>query len=229
MRRKEEEGAPAHVGLFAGLMTIMLAFFILITSMASQKDPDSAAGELDEVQGAFGMRGGFGVMQYSRILHGGSRLTPSDDSEQEDGDGEDRLRQGAGGDGNTDSQYDSYKRGHYVSVRVPHKFKAGSFSVPNELASYLQVTGTGFAMFDYVLNVRCYAGDTGKPTQDHELAAKRAAAVVRYLHQGCAIPYSRMRAAGYASRRYFPRAVDEEEDETQALYLSIFVRPDAGI
>ena len=37
-KKKDEGGAPAYMGLFTALMTVLLAFFILLVAMADTQD-----------------------------------------------------------------------------------------------------------------------------------------------------------------------------------------------
>lgn len=226
-KKKDEGGAPAYMALYTSLMIVMLAFFILLNTMANKQEAGFNAG-IGDVQNAFGLKGGFGLFRFTYFNSKGASQRVFD--EHQDDAGEVGLHEntttGKGGGGNSDEKVDALKLGQYIRVSVPYQFESTSTSIPGKLARYLEVTGTGLALFDHRITIRCYSGDTGKPEIDREISAKRAASIMRYLNQTCHIPLVRMASVGYADRRYFqataPPAKKPGNNGKQAIYFYIY-------
>jgi len=228
-KKKDEGGAPAHVGLFATLMVVLLAFFIIITTMSAKQESGFKAG-VGDIQNAFGSKGGFGLMTY--VFFGGGKANAPVPKEDRADDGleeaiDDSLNRGKGGAGQTDAQPQKQKPKDFVTVRVPFAFEEGSTMLLPDMAKYLRASGTGFVLFDNMITIRCYAADSGNPEADRELASKRAATVMRFLNDVCQMPFERMRAVGYGHKRYFQGrgGTGIAQGEDQAVYF--YVSPEA--
>ena len=69
-KKRKEELAPAYMGLYSSLMILLLAFFILLNSMATVQEAGFKAG-IGKVQNAFGWKGGVRDHALHFFLQGG--------------------------------------------------------------------------------------------------------------------------------------------------------------
>lgn len=212
-RRTNPEGAPAYMQLFTTLMILLLAFFIILSTLTEQQDSGFRSG-IGDVKDAFGTVGGLGLFSYDLFrIAPGAIPAPSGAAESTGEIGFHRsLVEGSGGGGNTEARPEKNPLPEYLRVPIPFTFEPGSDVLPVEMAHYLDVTGTGFAVFDVELTVRSYCTEGGR-APDEDLALRRALAVVRYLHRACGVPFERMQAVGYGSTRYLGA---EDDGETGA-------------
>ncbi len=226
-KKKDEGGAPAYMALYTSLMIVMLAFFILLNTMANKQEAGFKAG-IGDVKNAFGLKGGFGMFRFTYFNSKGTNQMIHDEHVDEDGEvglHEDSTK-GKGGGGNTDEDVDDAQLGRYIRVSIPHVFDYQSTMIPKEMADYLEVTGTGFALFDYQISIRSYSGESGSPQIDTEIASKRASSIMRFLNQTCHIPLPRMEAVGYADMMFVGNTSDNPDgtasEKKQALYFYIY-------
>ena len=101
-------------------------------------------------------------------------------------------------------------------------FDPGSAAVTTEMAEYLNITGTGLAVFDVQFTVRSYAREEETPA-DRDLALRRALAVTRYLHRAAGIPHEKMSAVGYRDDRYCTGLGDSGRHEERRQQTYIYV------
>ena len=226
-KKKDEGGAPMYMALFTSLMTVLLAFFILLNTMAKQQEAGFKKG-IGGVKNSFGLKGGFGLFQFT--FFNSFKTSQPVDEEHESEEGEEGIHEdttsGEGGAGNTDEELDKLNLGEYLRLTIPKRFELQSTSINNELAKYLEVTGTGFAFFPNQIGIRCYAGDTGKPEIDRGIASKRAASIMRFLNATCHIPISRMYSVGYPFKKNLVRDLVSPEDlnSKQLTYFYIYTK-----
>lgn len=207
MRRKEEEGAPAYMTQFTALMTILLAFFICMLTLGQQKTAQYKKG-FGQIRNAFGVRGGQGLLDFWRKLR--DRNPNVDVGET----GEDaRLRGFRRGDFSR-TRFDRSRhvrteierRGSLVHIRTPVSFPEGACTLTAESRRFLDdAGGVLYGLPEYAVDVMhcCAPADGG---DGETLAARRSAAVVRYLRDHCGIADHRLRAIGYADGRYLDAA-----------------------
>lgn len=223
----KEEGAPAYMAAYTALMTILLAFFVFMSSMSSQQQSGFNKG-LGDVQNSFGLEGGLGIFNFTNFGKSGSKIpNPVDKGNKPEEQGvHENLVRSSGGTGNTDVNLMDHEAGKYFRIKIPFTFPELSTKIPDDMAKYLNNVGMGFALFNYKINIRCYAEDSGDENSDRILAAKRAAQIMRYLHQVSDVSYAKMQTSGYSSNRYF--TVDESpgkaaENAKQGNYFYIFM------
>ena len=211
VKEEEPEGAPAYFGLFCSLMTVMLAFFILMTTMADKQESGFKNG-IGDIRNAFGLRGGFGLFSFAHLVRGSSKHKIPEDMQTENGvdSVHEDMTTGKGGSGNTDESPDPSVHKKYLRIAVPHAFKTKSHEIGPELGHYLQITGTALALMDYNVSVKCYTNEYEGWTKNRELAFRRAAALMFYLNQNCRVPFERMQSFGY-SDPIFASPLDETE------------------
>lgn len=213
--KKKKDGAPAYMALFTTLMILLLAFFIVLSTMTTEQESGFRSG-IGDVKDAFGTVGGLGLLSYDLFRISRSAVpVPRGEVEDSGEVGFHRsLVEGSGGGGNTEAKPEKEPMPEYLRVPIPFAFDPGSDVLPVDMANYLDVTGTGFAVFDVQVTVRSASTEFGQ-VSDEDLALRRALAIVRYLHRSCGVPFERMQAVGYGSSRYLG-AVGDDPDERRA-------------
>lgn len=198
-----QRGAPPYMGQFTALMTILLAFFILMQALSTVQQAGFKAG-IGDVKNAFGMVGGLGVFKFTFFGRGGAKIpNPETDKVDKEEGIHENLVKSSGGTGNTDAEANESKLGKFFRLKIEGDFEKGKSNIPPEMAEYLSKAGMGFALFDYKISIRCYTEEMGDDNQNRILATARAAQIMRYLNQRSGVPYSRMSCAGYTTPAYF--------------------------
>lgn len=234
-----ETGAPAYMALYTSLMTLLLAFFILLNTMSQTQEAGFNVG-IGDVKDAFGLQGGLGLFQFTFAGRGAanpiSLSNPTQTNEKESGFSKDMVRKD-GGTGNTDLKSEKADQGEYLRLTVPFKFSKFSSKIPRDMADYLEKVGIGLALFDYAITIRCYANEISakdvkngyaSPRNAAEmniaLASKRAVQIMRYLHMEANIPFDNMTALGYDSDRLL-QLTDKGQsvDGKQGTFFYIFL------
>ena len=59
---KKAQGAPAHVQLFSTMMILLLAFFIVLSSLIEKENDSGFENSIGDIQNAFGVLGGLGML-----------------------------------------------------------------------------------------------------------------------------------------------------------------------
>jgi flagellar motor protein MotB len=198
-----DEGAPAYMAQYTALMTILLAFFVFMSTMSNQQASGFKAG-LGDVQNAFGIEGGCGLMNFTLFGKGGAHApNPAETDAKFQGIHDNLLKSGSPGAGDTDIQVDDAGQSKYLRIKVPFDFPRFSSKISDQMRNYLRETGVGFALFDYKIQIRSFAEDSGDDSADRLLAIKRSIQIMRCLNQISGVPLSRMEASGCSSDRYF--------------------------
>ncbi len=201
-KKPDPEGAPAYMALYTSLMTLLLAFFILLNSMASVQHAGFRDG-IGQVKNAFGVKGGLGLNQFVTFIRDVNPF-PGDENTGITGMTQKSMT-GKGGVGTTDQKVEKTPKAKYLVLQIPGKFEDESSSIPPKMLEYLAKTGLPFSMFDYKVNIRCYSDSTGNNETDSMLALNRALNIKNYLRRRWRIAEKRLEAIGYSDLRYFPR------------------------
>jgi hypothetical protein len=203
-------------------LIILLAFFIVINAFSDSDDQGFRHG-IGQVRDAFGLSGGLGLLNYHEF--GRSKRAVAVPNELTTDGGlkgfHSRMLEGAGGVGMTDQEVDTADLDQYLLIPIPFEFEPDSDVIPAEMAAYLNVTGMGFAIFDYRVAVRSFSARSELGHEENAwLATRRATAVMRYLNRSCGVPFDRLTAAGYGTMRY--EGADhgsESADQRTAFYV----------
>ncbi|RMD78217.1 MAG: hypothetical protein D6820_10340 [Lentisphaerae bacterium] len=221
------DGAPAYMGLYAGLMTILFSFFILLNTLNKQQEAGFKSG-MGKIRNAFGLKGGFGLLNYMQMVRGRSNVESEEEAKPGELAGTPKdITLGQGGSGNVDQDADKFKLNRYVQVRLNFDFPKGSSDLTPELRSFLEKIATTLQVFNYAIAVKCVAADSGDPVRDLELANKRAFKIMLYLHHQGNIPVNRIQAVGLTSPVYLssPAHIIPLSKNHQANVLCIFRSP----
>ncbi len=228
-KKKVEDGAPAYFGLFCSLMTVLLAFFILMTAMADEQESGFHKG-IGDIRNAFGIRGGFGLFTYAHLVRGNmSHRTPEEFSVD---DGLDALHEdmvaGKGGGGNTDVNTTSTSDARYLRVRIPHPYPTSEHLAASELGNFLQIAGTALALLEYEITIKAYNMDQATEAENCKVAFERAVAVTRYINTRCRVPHARLKAVGYTTlpSQGLPEGCSPDEP---ALWIDIYRPPQTEV
>lgn len=228
-KKRKEELAPAYMGLYSSLMILLLAFFILLNSMASVQEAGFKSG-IGQVQNAFGWKGGYGIMRFT-FLSKGAAKAPGDQNVGDEGMNKNTMV-GKGGSGMTDVQYADADSGKYLKMVIPEKFPKDSSEITPELASFLERMGLWLLLFKNQITIKCYAGDSGELDRDRDLAMNRALRIKEFLKVNGRIPDKRIVAVGYPEPTYVCHNDAERKQaasDRQAIFFYIFKKtPSAG-
>ncbi len=227
-RKKEAPQGPAYMQLFAVLMLLLLAFFVILNTFSTQKKPGFGE-HVRKVKHSFGFGRtlGFGILPLSYGPQG--KQTTGKASKKAGKRGETPFPKKTKPD--TSTQDDSHSTpdaqknppAEYYRVKIPYEFPEGDHRITDTLSEYLHRLGAAMTNTDKPVTIRSFTQEKGDPQKDRLLALRRSASIVRYLHRKARIPLSRMTSAGYAHKRYFKN--DEEDQDKipdkQATYIYI--------
>jgi len=137
-------GAPAYMAQYTALMTLLLAFFILLNTMQDEQESGFNEG-IGDVKNAFGSSGGFGLFQFTYYGKGGGNppnpKTASDNATQAGFD--ESLVKGSGGTGNTGVDTKDSSSGKYVVIKMPYSFAKDDYVITGDMSDYLKRFATG--------------------------------------------------------------------------------------
>lgn len=224
---KKAVGAPAHVQLFSTMMILLLAFFIVLTSLIKSEDETGFQNNIGDIQNAFGITGGIGMLAHHFSWAPVESLPGTlDPAEVRHAGAATRHTRGDGGVGTNDT---TPEKGTpvYLQVPVPYGFEPGSAALTPQLSEYLDVAGTVLASYpSYHYALRQVTTETGDRQADARLAYCRALAVQHYLSRSCALPMVRMTTVGYADWSFLPQvATEDNRDRKQVLVFDLY-KPD---
>ena len=232
-----DTGSPAYMAQFTALMTILLAFFILLNVLAPKNEGGFKDG-IGKIQNAFGKMGGLGVFSYTFAGKGAAHPPAppvKKDAEVKETGFDKELVRGDGGQGSTDADTERKTSPTYLRYQVPVTFPKGKAKPTDEICSKLDQIGLGLFLFDAKMDIKCYSMDTGQFYFDRNIAAKRAANILAYFNAKHKIPFENMTSSGYGDKKYFQTRLDEDEanakkdgvtfdsESKQGIYIYIFV------
>lgn len=225
-KKKEDEGpaeAPAWMSLYSTLMTLLMAFFVVLSTLGTfggEKFHQAAA----SVKQAFVVfpSGGFGMMNKKSANVG--RVKPHFKVTQpkmifriSGGEVEDALKTTAE-EGVQDIQVLYLKNGG-VLIRIPEiaLFNRGTAIVKEKSYELLDSIIRLFRDRPYSITVQGYTDDVFEPgllySSNWELSAMRAVNIVRYLHLKGKIGYNNLNPLGYSQ---FRPVADNNTEEGRA-------------
>ncbi len=233
MKKREppkEEGAPAYMAQFTSLMTILLAFFIVMLTMGTEKVSQYNMEGFGHIRdSAFGLRGGgLGVLPYLRMAFRGH----PDVVRTREEDPEDRLLGYERGEFDRDQmdaegivRTELQDWGNSVRIASPVAFPDNDWVAGPESRKFIDGIGDVFYnLKGYIVTVASYQAPGDDPTGARRLAARRAMAVANYLERRKRVPRAMLRAVGYCSPRYMGLP-DEEMDRTQKTVFFVRKKP----
>ncbi|OGV39465.1 MAG: hypothetical protein A2020_02950 [Lentisphaerae bacterium GWF2_45_14] len=218
-------GAPPYMAQFTALMTILLAFFILMQALSVVQETGFKEG-IGDVKNAFGLVGGLGVFDFTFYGKGGSKAPNPESGKMEEAGMHENLVKSGGGTGNSDVESSDNNLGKYFRLKIEGEFERGKSNIPPQMAEYLGKAGMGFALFDYKISIRCYTEEMGSDDKDRLLAILRAAQIMRHLNQRSGVPFDRMSCVGYATPAYFGdmQGKDYREIPKQGNYFYAYMK-----
>ena len=204
-QKPDEGGAPAYMGLFTSLMTVLLAFFILLVAMADTQEAGFYEG-VGSVSNSLGIQGGFGVMNFAKYVGDRGVLAVEIDGEYLAAGEQQQMisQEGEGGGGTTDVKTRKQERGFYLTMFIPEVFKDKKSTIESKsrLAEYLRRMSVGFLNKKEKIIIRSYAEDYDSKKLNQKLAMKRAFAILKFLRKRGMLD-NKVEAVGYAHNRYF--------------------------
>lgn len=224
--KKKPAGAPAYMAQYTALMTILLAFFILMLTMGHEKTAGFKEG-VGQIKNLIEFTGGRGVLDFWRSMRkpGLPKKVKEADAPGAKliGYEEDAIDQFSL-DASSIQQIDFMDERKTLRLRSSIRFEPGQVRMARNTQYALdQAVATIYSLQDYRVVV-CALADTGKPEADRLLAAQRAAWLVRHITTHAQIPRERIRALGQVGS-----LVDEESGEpVEVLLLLRDKRADSG-
>lgn len=221
----KEDGAPAYMAQFTSLMTILLAFFIVMLTMGQEKASRYNMEGFGLIRdSAFGLKGGgLGVMSYMRAaLRGHPDVLRASEESPDDRHfgyvrGEfDREQMDAEGIVRTEMQ----DWGNSVRIATPVVFAADGWTPDPESRQFLDKIGDVlYNLKGYRVTVSCYEAAGADPQAARMTAARRALAVANYLERQKRVPRAMLRAIGYSDPRYMALAEGERPPQKTVLFV----------
>ncbi len=210
MKRKVVDvGAPAYMAQYAGLMVLLLAFFIVLVSLSQVQEGGFKSG-IGDIKNAFGFSGGFGFFSYTFLGNSGGYAPNPKDAENGEIGFNKALHQGEGGSGDTDLNVAKPDSSGFIRVRFPYEFPRGSDKLSPQMLAELKKLGIGFTLFESKVQIRCFSSETGDNGRDRDLAFSRAAQMMRVL-VAADVPAAKLDCVGYSGDRYFESIKDLQE------------------
>ena len=210
------KGAPAYMGQYASLMTILLAFFIVMLSLGQSRVAQFRVG-VGQIRNMIGMQGGTGVLAFWRSMR--YPPVPKVIGDSNDDDQIITFQIGARDGFSLQSEhlsqisFDDTTRDLRLNTAI--QFEPGRILIHRETQSSLDHITTLLHSVDvYRVDVEVWgAGNAEART----LAARRAIWITRHLVENARIPASRIRAMGLL--RDEPNDVEMEEPRPQVSFL----------
>jgi outer membrane protein OmpA-like peptidoglycan-associated protein len=231
MSRKKRErkpkaamGAPAYMAQYAALMTILLAFFILLLTMGREKVAEFKDGT-GMIRNLVKLTGGSGVMDFWRSMRQPAlpaQANPAEDAPEAmligyEADALDQFSLDVDG---MDS-VDFLDLSKTLRLRSSIRFEPGRIRVDRDSQFALdQAIAMLYALRQYQVVVGVMV-DTGNPEEDRMLAAQRAAWLTRHITENAQVSRDRIRAVGMVRT-----LLDEETNEP--IDVIFLLREDPG-
>lgn len=198
--KKKEMEAPAYMTQYASLMTILLAFFILMLTMGQEKVSEFNVGA-GLIRNLFDLTGGSGVLDFWRSMRQPALpavLAPETEVPEEAmliGYEEHAVDQfSLDVDGMDNIQFQDTRR--TLRLRSAIRFEPGRIRIHRDSQSALdEAIAMLFALRQYDVVVTVLV-DTGNPAEDRLLAAQRAAWLTRHITDHSQVSRSRIRSMG---------------------------------
>ena len=218
--KKRAAGAPAYMAQYTALMTILLAFFILMLTMGQDRTAGfkEGVGDIKNLLDLTG--GGDGLLEFWRSMR-----QPGLPKKLQKTDEPDAMLVGYEEDAVEQFSLDASSINHIqivddrqtLRLRSSIRFEPGQVRMDRKTQFALdQAVATIYSLQHYHVVV-CVQVDTGHPEEDRLLAAQRAAWLVRHITQHTQIPRDRIRALGQVGS-----LVDEESGEP--IEVMLFLR-----
>ncbi len=181
-KKKVLVGAPPYMAQYTALMIILLAFFILLNTLAPKQESGFKDG-IGDVKNAFGIKGGFGLNRFSFFGKGGGKAPIPKNKEDKDGKTgmDEDLVKGSGGSGNTETKPDNKKQKRFFKITIPYEFEKQKISLPKKLDEYLSKIGIVFALKQYDITVKYFSNDTTDNSINQLFSLKRVAQIIKKL------------------------------------------------
>ncbi len=212
MPKPADAEAPAYFVQYAALWCLMLAFFVTLLSLGTQKSAQYKEG-MGAIKNAFGIEGGFGLLPYSRGHNADESSDSAIDSFKSDIRRSDQKadlvgyfknmlwKEGLSSVSILKIQVDEL--GARIALQTPIEFVPGRAVLDVDTRKFLNKIATIFyTRPDLQLSISTLVRDL--PTTDENLmmAMERSGAVARYLQEVCRISPDRLDIMGYNDTRY---------------------------
>lgn len=218
---KQEEGAPAYMAQFTALMTLLLAFFITLLTLGSNRVSQYKKEGVGFIRDAFGASGGMGVMSFMKsMMKHYPEVRKEEDKDEaellgyEKGSFESEILDAEG-----ISKIEVLDLGYDIRILLPPLFETSALYFRDDAVPVLgRIGGVLYGLTNHVITVCSYtregSGQTGK-----EESAKRSYVIAKYLSENVGIPEERLNAVGAYGGRYIGVAGVELPEEGSCLVV----------
>lgn len=199
--KKKANGAPAYMGQYASLMTILLAFFIIMLTLGQDRVAQFRVG-VGLIRNLVGLTGGAGVLEFWRtVRRPAAPRVFKDESEDPDArligyEADSADSYSLGGSGVESISFLALR--DTFRVRSPLRFEPGRIRVARESQSSLDhAAALLYSLPEHriVVIVRVQAPPDAADAE-RRLAARRAAWLARHLVEHGRIPADRIQSLG---------------------------------
>ncbi len=199
-RKKAEEGskgAPLWMATFSDLVTLMMAFFVMLVAMANFEDVKRIEAVVESIRTALGVDG------YDNVLVASSKETQFTESTRRDQTIQPvvaKIRQ-ALSKHVSDDFVQMVEHEKELRIRLDERvfFQRGSSRLHPAAYALVADLGSMLAAEDVDISVQGFADGSGGEQANWELSSRRAIAVVMALREKGPIPGERLEAVAHGS------------------------------
>lgn len=212
-------GAPAYMGQFASLMTILLAFFIVMLTLGQNRVAQFKEG-VGQIRNMIGLQGGSGVLDFWRSMRHPPvpKVVSADKEEREDAmlvGYQMGARDAFSISSDSLSHIDFENPNRYLRLNTSIKFEEGQLRLQRETQSSLDhITTLLYSIDGYRVDVEVWGDNHTTP---RHLAARRAVWIARYLVEHARLSPERVRSMGLL--RNMDETTDDDEIMPEVTFL----------
>lgn len=203
-KKYQNRGAPLYMSQFTIIMLIMIVFFMIMTTMNNKKQQGvGKSGDPGAVNSLGLDMEGFGLFRFGAAKAGQQSPNPEPETDKNAVKGVHKaLTEGAGGQGDTDSDLKNPDLGKYIVVKFNNSFEKGSASLTSDMEADLVKYGLIFALMDTPVLIKCRTTELSSSTANLVLSLKRAMQIMRFLNDKSNLDYHQMEASATLSSHF---------------------------
>jgi len=223
---KKKQGAPAYMAQYSALMTILLAFFVLMLTLGQDKTSGYKSG-VGAIRNTIGLMGGSGTLEFWRSMRNpGTPPEPVEHSENEDSNLIGYTEETLGRflfPSEDIQQVEFMEHRRILLLRSSIRFKPGRIAVRRDTRFALDhAFALLYTLRAYQITVGVIANKEGDLGENRLLAARRAAWLAQHISEQVPIPGKNIRSLGIARNGL----ENEKETSAQVVFLLRKIEPE---